>query len=432
MGLKKLEEEKNVKIKRRMIVAAVLAVTLAISIGLLAFFGIRNYAVQKEIYSQVPNVTNISFEEKTFEDNGVDYYDGRYIVYKNHYSFALVGVTVDARLEISSLQVEFENADAFTCTVLASDTDGKIKNLWYKVPFRVRDDSITELKIASATYSFYDRSDSNEYKTKSCNVTAKPIPIQVSSTRTASVTLKFNANTVITFDVEKGESVSSAILSVGKQGYLLDHLMNTQFSHLQNKVTFTGWERADGLSLYEPIYSDIVLNACTELQPGATFNVKAKDLECPVFKSASPVFYLDGEAYDNVIYTLQEQSDSIEITENCAIKAVKPGVAIVTAKYDLGFYSGNVQFTVTVTDKIFIDVFGYRKYLTPSGGAYYAGVHGGYDYETGGVALPDEVREELEAYFNKQNQDYLITRVNLIRLSFIGYYPYKYLFYIII
>jgi len=89
------------------------------------------------------------------------------------------------------------------------------------------------------------------------------------------------------FSLEKGESVSSAILSVGKQGYLLDHLMNTQFSHLQNKVTFTGWERADGLSLYEPIYNDIVLNACTELQPGATFNVKAKDLECPVFKSAS-------------------------------------------------------------------------------------------------------------------------------------------------
>lgn len=398
--------QKNMKIKTRMIISIVLAVVLTISLVLIAFLVASSYLTAKEIFSKTPTVTRIFFDSKRNDgDNGVDFYNGQYFVYKNTSSYVYAEVTVDARLDISNLQIKFDGTDCFACRVSGSQTNGNERTYWYKVPFFARE-NISELKITSATYSFYDGSDANKYKTKNCKVIAQPIPIIFSNTNMANVTFKFNARTVIDFCIEKGESVNNAILSLGKHEYLLEHLMNTNYSYLLNKLSFVGWERADGVSLYEPVYEDIIVNACTELKPNVTFDVSASDLQMLVFKTAKPSFLLDGDSYDNLFFTLKEQSENIEIIENNIIKAIKPGVATVTADYDLGFYSGSLQFEVTVLEEVFVDVFGYRKYITP--GSYYTGIKTVYDYQTGGAKLTDTALQELTDYFNKQNQDFLL------------------------
>jgi transcriptional regulator with XRE-family HTH domain len=398
--------EKNVKIKRRMIVAIVLAATLAVSLALFGFSMYNHYVISKQISAITPTVTKIFFEKVREDGDLVDFYEGKHLLYTNKRAHVLVEVTVDARLDISSVEVLLDNAYSFSCRLVDEKIDGADKRLYYRLPFIMKDTSAQELNIASATYSFYDRADLNEYKTKPCEVNVQPIAISVSNTSIARATLKFNAQTVISFEVEKGESAESAIFSLGKQEYLIEHLMNTNFSFLLDKIAFVGWEREDGLDLNEPIFEDLTLNACVEVKTDANFNFSTQDLQCMVFKSVRPVFYLDGVQYDNVLCSLRTQSDCVLIGENCEIKAVKPGTATIFADCDLGFFSSSVQFQVNISKEVFIDVFGYRKYLTPGGGAYYTGVYGVYS-GYGRPEIEDEVLREITEYYNKQNQEFL-------------------------
>jgi len=395
--LEPLLVEKNIKLKKKNLIALVLAVVLAISVGLLSFFIIRDYNEAKEISKLTPRIERIYFEDKEHYDR----VDRNFLLFANEYEHLLIDVSFDERLDFSNLKITIEGAECFSCNVISVTASGDRKIRTYKAMFRVVEE-VSELKITSATYSFYDRADKNKYKTADCDIIAKPLPVKVSKTRTANVRFVFNADEIMTFEIGIGESITDAIFNVGKQEELLNDFITNKYPQLNNKVLFEGWERADGEKLYDRIYNDVTVNAVVNVKPSVTFNVEVRRFGCGVFNTMKPMFLLDGQEYENVLYELESDSDCVEIVEKREIKGAKPGTAMVFVKYDLGFYSGECNFSAEINDIVGISVLGYRKKI--SEGTYTMGVKGYYNSETGTADLTEQSRQELIDYFNKQNE----------------------------
>lgn len=402
-GAEALLVEKNINIKRKKVALIALAVCLALSLIVLGGLLIGGAVEAKQIAELTPSIDKIYFERKSDLAETVVQHEGRYRLYTNHYTQVFVSVSADVRLDFNNLQITFDKGHVFSCVLVNESSGGEVKNYVYKVSFKMLEESATELNITLATYRYLDKLANNTYKTKVCEVNAKPLPIAVSDNRTANVTLKFNAEDIISFEIDKGESVESGIFDLGEQRLLIDNFLKTSYPQLSGKVVFEGWERSDGLPLYEAVYDDLILYACARAKENY-FNVEASDLNCSLLYTVYPNFTVDSQPYTNVIYTLNTESDCVKIGEKGEIKGVKPGVATVFAEYDLGFYSGRLSFSVTVSDKAFIRVLGYKKELAT--GVFTSVVEGVYNYETGGVELPEKATQELYEYFDGQNSDY--------------------------
>ena len=403
--------KKNVKINwhKRVIVilAALLARVLALVGGVRIYAAARDARAEAEREGLYPVVTKIYFENDPLSESFVDKHEGKYMLYLGSLKTLYFAVDLDERLceDRFTFTVELEGVETLPQAELVayqaswSEGETEMKRMVYRVRFRTSELSLEQLALKKATYVYQANSARAE---KECVLAAAPLPVCVYDEYYATVDIRFHAETLLSLEIPKGMSIEETILDKGYQSELVDALLEEKIYGVFDapRIAFKGWKIEDGRALTDKLYEDAVLLADMEYTSAQPLEVTAGlkyDGELGLYDDGGRIcFYLNGEQYGNVLYTLSSESENVEIVGGGRLRGTKPGVATIDVAYDLGFYKGKTSFDVTFGGFSYVDFY--------VGGYKPKRIKLAYDGEMDGLLFEGEEYEELLAEIDGMNE----------------------------
>lgn len=403
--------EKNVKIswhkKAIVLLASLLALVLALVGGVRIYAAARDARAEAEREGLYPVVTKIYFENDPLSESFVDKNEGKYMLYLGSLKTLYFAVDLDERLCEGgfTFTVELEGVETLPQAELVayqaswSEGETEMKRMVYRVRFRASELSLEQLALKKATYVYQANGAQAE---KECVLAAAPLPVCVYDEYYAIVDIRFHAETLLSLEIPKGMSIEETILDKGYQSELVDALLEEKIYGVFDapRIAFKGWKIEDGRALTDKLYEDAVLLADMEYTSAQPLEVTAGlkyDGELGLYDDGGRIcFYLNGEQYENVLYTLSSESENVEIVGGGRLRGTKPGVATIDVAYDLGFYKGKTSFDVTFGG------FSYVEFYT--GGYKPKRIKLAYDGEMDGLLFEGEEYEELLAEIDEMNE----------------------------
>ncbi len=385
-GAEVLLVEKNVAIYKNKVLVTVLSVLLGVVL-ILGGIWVTEKTVERRRDERareqlVPTVTRVYFPEKPLHGTSEDrvyLYEGNYMLLQDDWVTVYIELVADERLMdgYASFTVDFEGVgregDAeHTLTqtpvlIMSEPIDAYVRTYTYTLEFWTGKAQIDTLKIERLTFIQVLDGVRTE---KAAIVEAASLPISMEEDNFVTLDVKLNDKTVISFRVPKGQSVNEALFDGASpmmyKELMLQGLIEAECNSIPGvggKLQFEGWHMEDGSDRNAPLFRRAALVADVSYHGDdlPTLTVSAATVDnngVRLFEACEPRFWLDGESYGNVKYTLSCHSDCVKIVEGgTKIKGVKPGTATVTVSYDLGFATGQASFDVTVVDYARVEFF---------------------------------------------------------------------------